>query len=73
MLIANAIFERKVDALRTTPCVIEAVEVMSDQEFEDFKNNLLTDRIVYFRQKRGYVYRFVRQNSLSACYERGKR
>ena len=51
MLISNAIFERKVDALRTTPCVIEAVEVMSDKEFKDFKNNLLTDRAFILDRK----------------------
>lgn len=44
MLITNAIFERKIDALKTTPCVIEAVELMSSKAFNRFKNNLLTDR-----------------------------
>ncbi|MHB8061438.1 MAG: DUF6329 domain-containing protein [Ruminiclostridium sp.] len=44
MLITNAIFERKIDALRTKPCVIEAIEVMSSEEYENFKSNLLSDR-----------------------------
>ena len=44
MLITNAIFERKINALRTRPCVIEAIEVMSSEEYEKFKNNLLADR-----------------------------
>ena len=44
MLITNAIFERKINALRTRPCVIEAIEVLSSKEYENFKSNLLTDR-----------------------------
>lgn len=44
MLITNAIFERKTNALSTRPCVIEAIEVLSSKEYENFKSNLLTDR-----------------------------
>lgn len=44
MLLTNAIFERKIDALRTKPCAIEAIEVMSSEEYENFKSNLLSDR-----------------------------
>lgn len=45
MLITNAIFERKMNELRTRPCVIEAIEVLSSKEYENFKSNLLTDRV----------------------------
>lgn len=44
MLITNAIFERKINELKTRPCVIEAIEVLSSKEYENFKSNLLTDR-----------------------------
>lgn len=44
MLITNAIFERKINALKTIPCVIEAIEVLSSKEYENFKSNLLMDR-----------------------------
>lgn len=44
MLITNAIFERKINALMTRPCVIEAIEVLSSKEYENFKSTLLMDR-----------------------------
>jgi hypothetical protein len=44
MLITNAILQRKVSAMETQNCVIEAIEVMSQKEFEEFSNYLLLDR-----------------------------
>lgn len=44
MLKTNAIFERKLSALETQPCVIEAIELLSNKDYEKFINNLLVDR-----------------------------
>jgi hypothetical protein len=44
MLKINAIFQRKVAALETKPCVIETVNVMSNEEYEEFTSALLMDK-----------------------------
>jgi hypothetical protein len=44
MLKINAIFQRKLAALEAKPCVIEAVNVMSNKEYEEFTSALLMDK-----------------------------
>ena len=44
MLITKAIFERKISAFDAQACVINGIEVMDENEFEEFSNNLLEDR-----------------------------
>ena len=44
MLITKAIFERKISAFDAQVCVINGIEVMDENEFEEFSNNLLEDR-----------------------------
>ena len=41
MLITKAIFERKISSFEPRNCVIEGIEVMNEEEFEKFSNNLL--------------------------------
>ncbi len=43
MLTTKARFERKLSALEAQDCVIEAIEVMSNEKYKDFTNSLLTD------------------------------
>ena len=44
MLTTKAIFERKISAFDAQACVINGIEVMDENEFEEFSNNLLEDR-----------------------------
>ena len=44
MLTTKAIFERKIPAFDAQVCVINGIEVMDENEFEEFSNNLLEDR-----------------------------
>ncbi len=44
MLITKAIFERKISAFDAQVCVINGIEIMDENEFEEFSNNLLEDR-----------------------------
>jgi len=44
MITTNAIFHRKVPKMETSPCIIEAIELMSKRDYEEFSNHLLTDR-----------------------------
>lgn len=44
MLTTKAIFERKISAFDAQVCVINGIEVMDENEFEEFSNNLLEDR-----------------------------
>lgn len=44
MLTTKAIFERKISAFDTQVCVINGIEVMDENEFEEFSNNLLIER-----------------------------
>lgn len=44
MLTTKAIFERKISAFDTQACVINGIEIMDENEFEEFSNNLLNDR-----------------------------
>lgn len=44
MLTTKARFEKKLSALEAQNCVIEAIEVMSNEDYEKFANSLLTDR-----------------------------
>ncbi|KAF5043314.1 hypothetical protein DSECCO2_503510 [anaerobic digester metagenome] len=44
MLTTKARFERKLSALEAQDCVIEAIEVMSNEKYNNFTNSLLTDR-----------------------------
>lgn len=73
MLITNAIFERKINELKTRPCVIEAIEVLSSKEYEDFKSNLLTDRAFIagrkedmFTDSSGKIHCFLAMNEESS-------
>ncbi len=43
MLITKARFERKLSALEAQDCVIEAIEIMSNEKYKNFTNSLLTD------------------------------
>lgn len=43
MLSTKAIFERKLSAIDAKPCVIEAIEEMDHERFENFCDNLLRD------------------------------
>lgn len=51
MLITKAIFERKLSEFDTRNCVIEGIELMSGNEFEEFSNNLLEDRDFIIERK----------------------
>ncbi|WP_312812902.1 DUF6329 domain-containing protein [Sedimentibacter sp.] len=44
MLTTKAIFERKISAFDTQACVINGIEIMDENEFEEFSSNLLNDR-----------------------------
>ncbi len=44
MLTTKAIFERKIPAFDAQVCVINGIEVMDENEFEEFSNNSLEDR-----------------------------
>lgn len=44
MIKINGIFQRKLDALETKTCVVEAVNVMSKEEYEEFTSALLMDK-----------------------------
>lgn len=44
MLITKAIFERKISEFDTQNCIIEGIEMMNEDEFEDFSKNLLDDK-----------------------------
>lgn len=44
MLITKAIFERKISEFDTQNCIIEGIELMNENEFEEFSKNLLKDR-----------------------------
>lgn len=43
MLTTKARFERKLSVLEAQDCVIEAIEVMSNEKYNNFTNSLLTD------------------------------
>lgn len=43
MLSTKAVFERKLSAIDAQPCVIEAIEEMDHERFENFCDNLLRD------------------------------
>lgn len=44
MLRAKAMFERKVSEFDTRECIIEGIELMNEDEFEEFSKNVLKDR-----------------------------
>lgn len=44
MLKTNAIFFRKVSELETQPCVIEAMQLMNQSEYDELSKGLLRDR-----------------------------
>ena len=44
MLKTNAIFFRKVSELETQPCVIEAIQLMNQSEYDELSKGLLRDR-----------------------------
>jgi hypothetical protein len=44
MIKTNAIFYRKMSEMETQPCVIEAIHLMNQKEYEELSNSLLTDR-----------------------------
>lgn len=51
MLITKAIFERKLSEFDTRNCVIEGIELMNGNEFEEFSSNLLEDRDFIIERK----------------------
>ena len=51
MLITKAIFERKISEFNTQNCVIEGIELMSNDEFEEFSKNLLENRDFIIERK----------------------
>lgn len=51
MLITKAIFERKPPAFDPQVCVIDAIQVMDETEFEEFSGNLLIDRAFIAEKK----------------------
>jgi hypothetical protein len=51
MLTTKAIFERKISDFDTKNCVIEGIELMNGNEFEEFSNNLLEDRDFVIQRK----------------------
>lgn len=56
MLITKAIFERKLSEFDTQNCVIEGIELMSEDEFKEFSNNLLEDRdFIIDRKEEMYI------------------
>lgn len=44
MLITKAIFARKLSEFDTQNCVISGIEIMDENEYKEFSNNLLDDR-----------------------------
>lgn len=56
MLTTKAIFERKISSFATRECVINGIEVMNENEFEEFSNNLLGDQtFVSDRKEEMYI------------------
>lgn len=51
MLITKAILQRKISEFNTQNCVIEGIELMNGDEFEEFSNNLLEDRDFIIERK----------------------
>lgn len=51
MLITKAIFERKLSEFDTRNCVIEGIELMNGDEFEEFSSNILEDRDFIIERK----------------------
>ncbi len=56
MLTTKAIFARKLSEFEMKNCVIEGIVLMSEDEFEEFSNNLLEDRdFIIDRKEEMYV------------------
>ncbi|MDD3300343.1 MAG: DUF6329 domain-containing protein [Bacteroidales bacterium] len=56
MLTTKAIFERKISAFDAQVCVINGIDVMDENEFEEFSNNLLEDRdFIIDRKEEMYI------------------
>lgn len=53
MLKTNAIFQRKLTELETQTCVIEAIHLMNQKEYEEFSKHLLADRSFIADKKEG--------------------
>lgn len=53
MLKTNAIFFRKESELETQPCVIEAIELMNQKEYDELSKGLLRDRPFISDRKEG--------------------
>jgi len=51
MLITKAILQRKISEFNTQNCVIEGIELMNGDEFEEFSSNLLEDRDFIIERK----------------------
>lgn len=51
MLITKAIFGRKLSEFDTRNCVIEGIELLNGNEFEEFSSNLLEDRDFIIERK----------------------
>lgn len=51
MLITKAIFGRKISEFELQNCVIEGIELMNGNEFEEFSKNLLEDRDFIIERK----------------------
>lgn len=51
MLITKAIFGRKLSGFDTRNCVIEGIELLNGNEFEEFSSNLLEDRDFIIERK----------------------
>ena len=56
MIKTNAIFHRKMIEIEAQPCVIEAIELMNQEQYDSFSRNMLADRdFIRDRKKDMYV------------------
>ena len=56
MIKTNAIFHRKMIQIEAQPCVIEAIELMNQEQYDSFSRNMLADRdFIRDRKKDMYV------------------
>lgn len=73
MLITKAIFERNLSDFDTQNCVIEGIELMNGDEFEEFSNNLLEDRDFITDRVEGlFDCLYLDNNCILVCNGEGK-
>lgn len=64
MIKTNAIFHRKMIQIEAKPCVIEAIELMNQEQYDTFSRNMLADR-AFIRDRKKDMY--VDENGTMHC------